>query len=139
MKALNTLIRLSKKTLDELRRNMADLENQKSALEQTILSLKKDLDTEVDLAKKQVEMSTFFGEFAKRIKNRQDAIRVEIKNIDAQIVKLNNEIFIAFTELKKYEIARDNVKKKAAFEASRKETIMLDEIASQQHHRKTKA
>lgn len=136
MKTLNTLIRLHKRTLDELRRNMVALENQKTQLQQTIKSLQNELEKEVALAGKQVEMANFFGEFAKRIRGRQDVIHQEIRGIDGKIEALNKEIFEAFTELKKYEIASENLKLRMLEEEKRKETLMLDEIAAQQFQRK---
>jgi len=137
MKTLNTLIRLHKRTLDELRRNMASLEGQKDKLHQSIKSLQNELEKEVKLAGLQAEMANFFGEFAKRIRGRQDMLHGEIKNIDVKIAELNKEIFAEFTELKKYEIARENLKQKMAEEEKRKETLMLDEIAAQQFQRRT--
>lgn len=136
MKTLDTLIRLHKRTLDELRRNMVALENQKAQLRQAIHTLHKELEKEIALAGEQPEMANFFGEFAKRIKNRQEVINQEIVALDAKISNLNDEIFTAFTELKKYEIARENAKLRAKAEANRKETLMLDEIAAQQFQKK---
>lgn len=136
MKTLNTLIRLHKRKLDELRRNMAALEGQKEQLHQSIKSLQNELEKEMKLAGLQAEMANFFGEFAKRIRGRQDMLHGEIKNIDVKIAELNKEIFAEFTELKKYEIARENLKQKMAEEEKRKETLMLDEIAAQQFQRR---
>lgn len=138
MKTLDTLIRLHKRTLDGLRREMVELETQKSQLQQAIINLQKELDTEVVLAGKQPEMANFFGEFAKRIKTRQENLRQEIRNLDIKITKLNNEIFEAFAELKKYEIARANAKLRAQEKEKHKETLMLDEIAAQQYQRKSR-
>ena len=136
MKALNTLIRIHKRNLDELRRNIVALENQKSQLEQAINVLHNELNAEVALASKQPEMSSFFGEFAKRIKNRQEKMREEIIAIDIKINKLNENIFAEFTEIKKFEIARENKKNRLKEAEIRKETLMLDEIASQQFQKK---
>lgn len=136
MKTLDTLIRLHKRTLDELRRNMVSLENQKSQLQQAIVNLHKDLEKEMQLAGKQPEMSNFFGEFAKRIKTRQESLHGEIHSLDVKITELNNKIFEAFTELKKYEIAKENAKQREREAENRKETIMLDEIATQQFLKK---
>jgi len=136
MKGLSTLIRLSKRTLDELRRKMVSLETQKAQLEKAIVVMQKELNDEVALGAKQPEMANFFGEFAKRIKQRQEVLRDEIRSLDKQIAALNEEIFIAFTELKKYEVAKENAMKRAAEETARKETIALDEVAGQQFQRK---
>jgi chromosome segregation ATPase len=140
MKSFDTLIRLHKRTLDELRRQMVSLETQKQQLEFAIERLQQELENEVRLAgevtRETPEMANFFGEFAKRIKLRQDLLREEICTLDAQILKLNEEIFDAFTELKKMEIARDNAKQRAKENAARKEAIDLDDIAVQQYIRK---
>ena len=134
MKTLNTLIRLHKRNLDELRRSMVALESQKDQLIQTIEASQRELEREVDLAKNTPEMSSFFGEFAKRIKNRQEKIHKEIQAIDKKITELNNKMAQGFTELKKFEIALENAKNRIKTEEIRKETLMLDEIAAQQFH-----
>jgi len=138
MKGLKTLIRLHKRNLDDLRRQMVALENEKAQLQQTIVVMQRELESEILLAGNQPEMSSFFGEFAKRIKNRQEAISQEIVVVDGKIDKLNNEISTEFTELKKFEIALENAKIRVAAEEARKETLMLDEIAAQQFQKKNK-
>ncbi len=137
MKGLATLIKLHKRTLDDLRRRMSSLENQKSQLQLASANLQKELEHEMQLAKKQVEMSGFFGDFAKRMQKRQDDIAQEIRSLDQQMKKLNEEITEAYGELKKFEIAQENAKHRADEEEQRKETILMDEIAGQQHRRKT--
>ncbi len=136
MKTLNILIRLHKRKLDELRRNMASLEGQKEQLRQSIKALQNELEKEMKLAGIQAEMANFYGGFAKRIRGRQDMLHGEIKNIDVKIAELNKEIFAEFTELKKYEIALENQKLRMREEEKRKETLMLDEIAAQQFQRR---
>ncbi|MDX2112560.1 MAG: flagellar export protein FliJ [Alphaproteobacteria bacterium] len=138
MKGLLTLIKLSKRRLDELRRKLGNLEGQKAQLEEVLRSLSAELAKELELAGGQPEMSGFFGGFAKRIQQRQDAIHQEIKKIEIEITKTRDEISDAFSEQKKYEIAADNAKKRAAEEQNRKETLALDEVAEQQHRRKNK-
>lgn len=136
MKSLTTLIKLHKRTLDELRRKLGNIELQKTELQQTSAKLHEELLSEMELAKKQTEMSAFFGDFAQRIKNRQAQLAQEITALDKQMEKLREEISIAFGELKKYEIALENAKQSQRAEQNRKETIILDEIAAQQHRRK---
>lgn len=136
MKGLSTLIKLHKRTLDELRRSMASLENQKEQLQLAIKKMQEELEAELVLAGKQPEMANFFGEFSKRIKTRQDMLRQEIRSLDTQIIKLNDEIAAAFAELKKFEIAKENAMRRAREEEARKDTLMLDELAGQQFQRK---
>jgi flagellar biosynthesis chaperone FliJ len=51
------------------------------------------------------------------------------------IEKLRDQIAQAYTDLKKYEIAEQNAKRRAKEEGQRKENIMLDELALQQYVR----
>jgi flagellar protein FliJ len=136
MKGLATLIKLHKRTLDELRRKMGGLENQKSQLQALSARLQKELEDEIKLAAQQTDMAKFFGGFAKRIQKRQEDIATEIKSLDAQMDKLRAEIAVEFGELKKFEIAQENARKREEEELKRKDTILLDEIAAQQHRRK---
>lgn len=138
MKGLNTLIKLHKRKVDEIRRQIGSLENQKSQLFLTTERLKQELKDEINLAEDQPEMGAFFGGFAKRIQKRQEEITQEIKKLDAQIAKLRDEVAEAFSELKKFELAKENALKREKEEEDRKETIMLDDIASDQHRRKEK-
>jgi len=136
MKGLTTLIKLHKRTLDELRRKMSTLENEKDQLQQASLNLRKELENEMQVAKKQAQMSGFFGGFAKRIQKRQEEIAEETRELDKKMAKLNDEIIEAFAELKKIEIALENAKRRAAEEERRKETVLMDEIAGQQFRQK---
>ncbi|MDX2073006.1 MAG: flagellar FliJ family protein [Alphaproteobacteria bacterium] len=138
MKGIATLIRLAKRNLDELRKQQVALENEKAKLLQAIRTLDSKLQSEQALAAKSPEMATFYGEFAKRIKERQAVLRGEVKAVEEKLVKISEEITEAFAELKKYEIARDNAAARAKAEAARKETIAFDEIAATQFMRKEK-
>ncbi len=138
MKGLSTLIKLHKRTLDELRKKMVQLENQKAQLLEASRHLQEELLHEMELARQQTEMRGFFGGFAKRIQKRQEEIAAAIKLVETQMAKLADDIAVEYGELKKYEIARENGEKRAQAEQNRKETITLDEIAGQQHRRKQK-
>src|SRR5579871_4540831 len=99
MKTLTTLIKLHKRNLDELRRRMASLENQKTQLQLLIIKLQEELAQEIKLAGSHPEMAHFFGGFAKRIQRRQDEVTAEIRSLDQQMKVLSEEIAAAFSEL----------------------------------------
>ncbi len=136
MKGLLTLIKLSKRSLDELRRKMVSLENQKAQLLQASARLKQELQDEIVMASRTPEMGGFFGGFSKRIQKRQLDIADEVDKLDKQMEKLNLEIVEAFSELKKYEIALDQAKQREKDKVEKRENLMLDEIAEQQYHRR---
>jgi len=130
MKGIETLIRLSKRTLDELRKKQVVLETEKAKLLQAIQKLGNEMQSEMKVAEKSPEMGSFFGGFAKRIKGRQATLYEEVQKVDVKLSALSEEIMVAFADLKKYEIARDNAKARLKAEVARKETIMMDEIAA---------
>lgn len=136
MKGLNTLIKLHKRKVDDLRRKMGLLEKQKSDLLRASERMQQELEDEMKLASAQADMSQFFAGFSKRIQMRQAEIAKEVKVVDRQMDRLRDEISVEFGELKKFEITKENRLKEALAEEGRKETILLDEIASRQHHNK---
>jgi flagellar FliJ protein len=136
-KSLETLIKLNKRKLDELRRNLADLENQKTQLLSVSAKLSEELARELDQAYRQPEMSGFYGDFAKRIRKRQDGISREVADLNTRITKAMEEIQDGYGELKKYEIMRERVIVREREAADRREVKILDEIAALQHIRKS--
>lgn len=139
MKGLASLIKLSKRKLDELRRSMVALENEKAQLEGAQAALMAELKREMQLATESAEVAQYFAGFAQKIKIRQQQLVVEISGVIRRIDALSAQIAEAFSELKKYEIALENAKKRAGEEALRKENITLDEIAGQQHRRESES
>ncbi len=136
VKSLNTLIRVARRALDELKRKQANLERQREALVMLSGNLAKELENEITLAAENVQMGGFFGNFAERIQKRQEQIKLEVKSLDKQLQQLAAEVMERFSELKKFEIARDN-RLRAAEEAERKkEEQAMDEIGIRQYRRK---
>jgi flagellar export protein FliJ len=111
-------------------------QNQKEQLKLAILALRQEVEMEMHTASQRPEMGNFFGGFAKRMRARESELYAEIEKLDKQMETLQAEIILAFAELKKYEIALENAKERARVTAARRETEAMDEIASQQHHRK---
>jgi len=136
MKSLKTLIRIHRRQLDDLRREMANFEAQRDRLIQGIQALQAELEREIQLAEEMVGLGNFFGNFAGRIRNRQEVLGQEVKKLDIEIIKLSQKIAAIFSEVKKYEIALENRIKAMKAEENRKETQMLDEVGLQQFRRK---
>ncbi len=134
MKGLLTLIKLRRRELDQLRRQMGVLQEERARHIARSLALTEQLKKEIESAANQPEMAMFFGNFSDHIAAQQDEIREEVHRVDRRIIQLTAKITEAFGDLKKFEITRDNIKAREAEEARRKEQILLDEIAAQQHH-----
>lgn len=135
-KGLGTLIKLSKRALDELRRKLGSLENQKAQLQQAIVNLRQEVERELQAAMRQPEMGQFFGEYSKRARARQADLEKEIARLDKEMDTLRDTIAAAFAEQKKYEIALENHKRREKEEQQRRENEIMDEIAGQQHQRR---
>ncbi len=138
LKSLNTLIKVAKQQLDGLRRDLANLEREKQKMLEAIDRLKKELAREIELASKQPEMGAFFGGFAKRIREREDELRLGIKKLDKLIDDLRERIREQFAEQKKYELAKEARIKQDKEDQDKAEMNELDEIGGQRHQRKKK-
>ncbi len=135
MKTLNTLIKYHQQQLDVLRRQMVSLESQKGQLLAMVDRIRAEMQREIELAQKTAEIGMLFGDYVKRIREREKNAHKEVKEIEKKMDVLRDDIRAAFTELKKFETARDNRKKEWRQKADRRETEQLDEIASQRFER----
>lgn len=136
MKGLDTLIKLTKRNLDALRRQLVNLENQKEQLIQLSVKLENDLRREREIAATTMHMGKYLDDFAKKTKARQVEIAKEVIKLDGEIFQVTAAITEAFGELKKYEIAKENEKARQAEKQKRVETAMLDEMGLQQFVRR---
>lgn len=136
MKGLNTLIRIHRRELDELRRHLAVLEGKRDAFLEQYHRLHEELVREIEASKDLTEMRGFFGNFSESIKQRQLRVREEIRKVETKIQTLLVEIQARFSEVKKYEIAQEQFEKREAEAAARKEQIMMDELAIEVFRRK---
>lgn len=135
MKTLKTLIKLHQQRLDVLRRQMGSLESQKAQLLAMVKRIREEMTREIELAQKTSELGVFFGDYVKRIRNREVSANKEVQELEKKMDQLRDQIRDAFIELKKYETALDNRKKAAKKEQAKKETLQLDEVASQRYER----
>ena len=129
MKSLTTLLRLKQREMDVLKRQQAMLENQKAEVEGRIQRLADQLQEEMQSAAAMPEMAHFFGDFSATIKKRQAQMRVQVSKIDTELERVAVQILERFSELKKYELALSNWKKRKAEEANRRAQAYMDEIA----------
>ena len=74
-------------------------------------------------------MASFFGDFSNAIKQRQEAVHGGIRLLDNELDRLAGLIREHFSEMKKYEIALANWKKRRDEAAGRRAQQEMDEIA----------
>lgn len=136
MKGIHTLIKMHQRQLDELRRRLVQLEEQKQQLIELATKLHHELMEERQLAAESPMMSSYMGDFEKRVAKRQLGIAQEVVKLDVEMQQLSAAIAESFGELKKYEITRDNDMAREQAKADLREQNMLDEVAIQQFTRK---
>jgi len=133
IKTLNTLIKLHKRRVDIIRREMVTLEEERNQLQIVAEKLAAELAEEMRLAAEDAKVAGFFGAYSKRVKERQEIIVQEMKRLDEAIALKVEAIREEFAEQKKYEIAHENAEKRLLKEAQRRQQQRFDEIGTQQY------
>lgn len=128
MKSLKTLIRMHKRELDRIRREVAQLEATRDAYIDMVKRMQEELLREIATADELGEMRGFFGDFSEAIKKRQKEIAVKILKVEQQIQELQIEIQARFAELKKFEIAYERHLERVKKAKEKKEQLQLDEV-----------
>jgi hypothetical protein len=133
IKTLTTLVKLHKRRVDVLRREMIAIEEERRQLLQVSAKLHEEHKREMRLATEEPKMAGFFGAYSRRVKERQEKIAGEVKRLDSSIEEKAEAIRTEFSEQKKYEIAREHAKKRLDEEARLRVQQRFDEIGSQQY------
>lgn len=107
MKSLKTLIKLHKQKLDDLLKQINNLEEKKSIHESSLKKLKTEILAEL---KKYMgtEYAFMLDNYMKSAEDREHKLKSEIEALREQITILREELASEFAELKKFEIALQN-------------------------------
>lgn len=134
-KGLNALIRLAERRLDECRRQVVELEQQRAEQEAALRRLDEEVARETQLADADLDLRAALPAYLGAMQERRRGIEGEIVALDHAIAERRDEIHEAFQELKRFEIARDQRAAEAAYEAGRAEQDQLDEMGLVIHRR----
>lgn len=129
MKSITTLLRVKQREMDVLKRQQALLENQREEVKGRMARLHQQLLDEMKSAENMPEMSHFFGDFSVTIKKRQEQMAVHLGKLDVELEKLTVQLLERFGEMKKYELALANWKKRKAETENRRSQQYMDEVA----------
>jgi flagellar protein FliJ len=136
MKRQDTLIRLRKFRVDELKRRMATLDGMKADVEKKLA----DLDESVAREKQRASDSDIgrlaFPSFLKAIEGRRENLRNTLKEIERERETCQGELTEAFQDLKSMEFACEQQEKRQAEVEARRNQGRLDEMALVRHLRK---
>jgi flagellar export protein FliJ len=137
VKGLPTLIRVRQWELEEKRRKLADLEGLAASLGEAIARLDDEVRMEQGVATASEEVNFAYAPYAQAAIERRRTLTASLEDVKLQIEAAAEEVTVAYQELKKYEVAQDNRRRRARVEANRREQIVLDDIGIEGFRRTT--
>jgi flagellar export protein FliJ len=136
MNRTDTLLRLKRFRVDEMKRRIASIEAMKSDLERKLA----DLDDNVAREKQRAGDSDIgrlaFPSFLRSIEARRENLRTTLKEIEREHAAAMLDLSDAFQDLKSLEVATEQQAKRLAEMKARRAQARLDEMALVRHLRK---
>lgn len=129
MKSLDTIIKLLDHKTNEIKSRIAQHEKNKSELLDLQKKMHYELQNERETVAANPDFAITFAAYERMINERQETIKIALRDTEKQLNLLKNEMLNLFGEIKKYEILKakklkEKLQKEAALEAK-----TLDEIA----------
>jgi flagellar protein FliJ len=136
MNRTDTLLRLKRFRVDEMKRRIAAIDAMKADLERKLT----DLDDNVAREKQRAGDSDIgrlaFPSFLRSIEARRENLRITLKEIEREHAAAQLDLSSAFQDLKSLEVATEQQEKRLAEMQARRAQARLDEIALVRHLRK---
>jgi len=136
MKRTNTLIRLRRFRVDDLKRRLATLDAMKADVERKLADLEDSVAREKQRAGDSDIGRLAFPSFLKSIEGRRENLRATAKDIERERAQAQDELTNAFQDLKALEFATEQQQKRASEIEARRTQSRLDEMALVRHLRK---
>ena len=136
MNRTDTLLRLKRFRVDEMKRRIAAIDAMKADLERKLA----DLDDNVAREKQRAGDSDIgrlaFPSFLRSIEARRENLRTTLKEIEREYAAAQLDLSNAFQDLKSLEVATEQQQKRLEEMQARRAQARLDEIALVRHLRK---
>ena len=136
MNRTDTLMRLKRFRVDEIKRRLAAIDAMKADLDKKL----SDLDDNVAREKQRAGDSDIgrlaFPSFLRSIESRRENLRNTLKEIEREQTNAQEDLTNAFQDLKALEVAAEQQQKRLDELASRRAQARMDEIAIVRHLRK---
>ena len=130
MKSLRTLLKIAKRDLDLLRRQLADQTGKRLQVEGRILGHDREVCAEQALAARDYESARAFGSYAARAKGLRTALEAEKQSIEAEVERLRALINEAHVEMRKFERLLELEEAREKAKQEKREAAELDEYAT---------
>jgi flagellar export protein FliJ len=136
MTRTDTLLRLKRFKVDEMKRRIASIDAMKADLDRKLT----DLDDNVTREKQRAGDSDIgrlaFPSFLRSIETRRENLRTTLKEIEREYAIAQAELASAFQDLKSLEVATEQQNRRLAEIQARRAQVRLDEMALVRHLRK---
>jgi flagellar export protein FliJ len=136
MKRRDTLLRLKRFKVDDLKRRLGTLDEMKADLEKKLA----DLDASVAREKQRASDSEIgrlaFPSFLQSIEVRRKNIRGTMKDLEGERAKVQEELAAAFQDLKSFELAEEERERRVGEAQNRAAQSRQDAMAIVRHLRK---
>ena len=136
MSGLDQLLRLQKWTLDEKRRQALDLEGLIEKFEIDIRQLDEEVIREIDASQESIELQRALPAYRKVMQERRERLEQSIANLRVELLRIQEEIAEAFSELKKTEQTIQSRKQRQRQQERRREQIVSDDMGIDLHRRR---
>jgi len=136
MKRTNSLIRLRRFRVDDLKRRLATLDAMKADAERKLADLEDSVTREKQRAGDSDIGRLAFPSFLKSIESRRENLRETLKDLERERVQAQDELTTAFQDLKALEFATEQQQKRANELEARRTQSRVDEMALVRHLRK---
>jgi flagellar export protein FliJ len=136
MKRGDTLMRLKRFRVDDLKRRMATLDGMKSDLERKLSDLEDSVAREKQRANDSDIGRLAFPSFLRSIDSRRENLKATLKEIEREAAQAQAELTAAFQDLKSLELATEQQERRLAEVETRRSQSRLDEMSIVRHLRK---
>ncbi len=136
MNRTDTLLRLKRFRVDEMKRRMASIEAMKADLDRKLADLDENVVREKQRAGDSDIGRLAFPTFLRSIEARRENLRNTLKEIEREHAIAQAELTSAFQDLKALEVANEQQSRRLAEIQARRAQVRLDEMALVRHLRK---
>ena len=136
MKRRDTLLRLKRFKVEDLKRRMATLDGMHADLERKLADLEQSVARERQRANDTDIGRLAFPSFLRSIESRRENLRTSLKDIERERAQCQLELTSAYQDLKSLELAAEQQAKRAEEAEARRTQSRMDEMAIVRHLRK---
>ena len=123
------LIRLARFKVEELQKQMAEIERVRASIHDQIERLDESVPEEQAVAQENREGFLAYGSYARSVIQRKEKLRTSLDDVDAQAEGLRGRLEDAFAELKKFELLEERRLARVQETVRAAEQAELDEVA----------